>query len=470
MNKIKIIYIKSILTKNKIFFHIMKFILIYHILILALTDYSRDDAVNYALENVDKLNHICGVYSECTSFAYFGDEFCDCASHGGDCANFVSQCLVFGGGHEKLGTNCGFAEVNASNLGKSLLEKGWNSTCGKLMEPPSYIKPGDVLIYHKEGCDNRNSHAVIITSVEPSVKFTARSNLRKDEDYSINKEQNYYQWLHYIDEIDDYGKALDSFEYIISIEKIDLGINPCSDNIGLYNYYIYFDINKEISYTEELTFDLTTSGEQIIKTTCTPHYSELIAFFLCDINICVYPLDNVDIFFPLNPPISKKFGFKNWKNIIGASPGISNKISNVNCLPKEENTFTPTSIKSIGCKSNKNIFYIYGNWLYNDKDKLPFFWEFSLLLSNEQNSIANCEYQIEAEPIYIECQFEGQGIIKFNEVYTSGIFRIFKINGFSSDINTEFCSKKNEDNEKNKMEYLKFYSLKYFIISIILIL
>ena len=120
MNKIYIIYIKSRLTKNKKFFHIMKFILIYYLLILALTDYSRDDAVNYALENVDKLNHICGVYSECTSFAYFGDEFCNYTSHGGDCANFVSQCLVYGGGHEKLGTNCGFAEINAFNLGKSL--------------------------------------------------------------------------------------------------------------------------------------------------------------------------------------------------------------------------------------------------------------------------------------------------------------------------------------------------------------
>ena len=104
------------------------------------------------------------------------------------------------------------------------------------------------------------------------------------------------------------------------------------------------------------------------------------------------------------------------------------------------------------------MFYIYGYWFYNDKDKLPLFWEFPLLLLNEQNSIANCEYKT-AEPIYIECQFEGKGIIKFNEAYISEIFRIFKINGFSSNIDTESCSEKNENNEKNKMKYLKLYYL-----------
>ena len=444
----------------------MKLILIYSLLIIALTEYSRDDAVEYALENYNELNHTCGIYSECTPFAYYGNEFCGYPSREGegDCANFVSQCLVYGGGHEPLKGSeacrgfCGFAEIGAKKLGDCLKTKGLNSTCGEFMKPPSYIKPGDVLIYHNGGCDYSDSHAVIITSIEPSVTITGRSILQINEPYSYNQKQTYYQWLHYIDKVDDYGKDLDSYEYVFSIKKLEMPINPCSGDIGLYNYYIYFDINKEISYTEKLTFDLKTSTEQTIKTTCTPHYNEYISFFLCVINICVYPLNNVDIFFPLNPPISKKFGFINWKNIIGASPGISNKISNVNCLPKEENTFTPTSIKSKGCQSNKNVFYIYGYWFYNDKDKLPLFWEFPLLLLNEQNSIANCEYKT-AEPIYIECQFEGKGIIKFNEAYISEIFRIFKINGFSSNIDTESCSEKNENNEKNKMKYLKLYYL-----------
>ena len=46
----------------------MKLILIYSLLIIALTEYSRDDAVEYALENYNELNHTCGIYSECTPF------------------------------------------------------------------------------------------------------------------------------------------------------------------------------------------------------------------------------------------------------------------------------------------------------------------------------------------------------------------------------------------------------------------
>ena len=331
------------------------------------------------------------------------------------------------------------------------------------MKPPSYIKPGDVLIYHNRGCDFSDSHAVIITSVEPSVTITARSKMAINETYSDNNIQTYYQWLHYIDEVDDYGIDLDSYEYIVSIKRLQIDLDPCSEETGLYYYYIYADINKKTSSTEELTFNLITSTGQTIETTCSLYSIEYKSFFSCIINVCVYPLHNVDIFLPENPPKSKKIGFKNWKSVIGNIPYITNKISNVNCLPKEANTFIPTSIKSEGCESNKNVFYIYGNWVDKDNYKIPFYWEFPLLILNGENSIANCEYQ-PFEPIYIKCEFEGQGIIKFNEAYTSYDFRIYKINGFSSDTNLDSCS------VKNKKEYLQLYSLKYLIISIILLL
>ena len=41
-----------------------------------------------------------------------------------------------------------------------------------------------------------------------------------------------------------------------------------------------------------------------------------------------------------------------------------------------------------GCESNKNVFYIYGNWVDRDNYKIPFYWEFPLLILNGENSIA----------------------------------------------------------------------------------
>ena len=451
----------------------MQTILIYSFFILSIAEYSRDDAVNYALDNYNKINHTCGNddsdHKKCNPFSYYGKEFCDYKGDGGDCANFVSQCLVFGGGHEYLngGTDfcrgeCGFFEIGAQKLGKCLLSKGWNSTCDNLMEPPSYIKPGDVLIYHNNSSDSYQAHAVIITSVEPTVKITGRSELMKDEPYTDSTEKSYYQWLHFIDPVDDYGKPLNSYEYIISINRLEIGYKPCSDTLGLYNFYIYVDVNKDIDYTEELTFDFTTSSNENIKTACTPHNFDYFGFFLCDINICVYPLNNVDIIFPVDPPQSKKFWFKNWKKIIGGSPGISNKISKVNCLPKEKNTFIPTSIKLEGCESKKNIFNIYGNWLYNDKDKIPLFWEFPLLLLNGENSIAYCKYQ-SSYTISIKCELDGYGKIKFDEAYAVGLLEVFKINKFSSDIILNPCS------SGDKLQNLVYHSLQYIIIFIILL-
>ena len=450
----------------------MKKFLLYSLLILSISKYSRDDAVKYAKNNYDKIDHECGDnnsddYLNCTKFAYFGNEFCNYVSHGGDCANFVSQCLVFGGGHDYLndtencrGYPCGFEEPGAKKLGICLQQKGWNSTCGKLMEPPIYIKPGDVLIYHEEGCDYNKAHAVIITEVTPIVKITGRSALMKDELYTYNTEKPYYQWLHYIDpELDDHGKI---YEYIISIKNIEIGFEPCLDTYGIYFFYIYVEINKEIDISEKITINLDTSSDKIIEATCTPFFNEIFSYFLCEINICVYPLNNIDIYLPINPPKLKKYGFKNWKEIIGNSPGISNKISKVTCLPKEKNIFIPSSIKSEGCKENKNVFSIYGKWMYNEKDKKPFLWEFPLLILNENRNIAYCEYEFIDNNI--KCELEGYGIIKFEETYTIGYFEIFKINEFSSSTKLEYCS------IQNSTLNLSHHSLLFLIIFIILLL
>ena len=65
----------------------MKLILIYSLLILSFSEYSRDGAVKYALDNYNKINHKCGDFSKCTPFSYHGKEFCGYEGDGGDCVN-----------------------------------------------------------------------------------------------------------------------------------------------------------------------------------------------------------------------------------------------------------------------------------------------------------------------------------------------------------------------------------------------
>ena len=73
----------------------------------------------------------------------------------------------------------------------------------------------------------------------------------------------------------------------------------------------------------------------------------------CDIEVYLYPLNNVDIIFPLKPPKINGYSFPNWENSIGAEPGISNVIPNVKCLPKEKNIFIPYSVELNGCNKKK---------------------------------------------------------------------------------------------------------------------
>ena len=170
------------------------------------SSYSRDGAIAYAREHVHNINHECGNYQSCTPASYWGDEHCGYSSeNGGDCANFVSQCLVLGGNHDPLngtpscrGFPCGWEEVGAKRLGDCLEEKGWISTCDYLLEPPSYIKEGDVLIYHSESCSSFGAHAVIVTEAGSNVKITCHSNEQLDVSYKyMGTSKPYYQWLHY---------------------------------------------------------------------------------------------------------------------------------------------------------------------------------------------------------------------------------------------------------------------------------
>jgi hypothetical protein len=168
--------------------------------------YSRDDAVAYARKWAKSVNHKCSKnYLSCSPAAYFGKEHCGYESHGGDCANFVSQCLVLGGGHSKLvntkncrGYPCGFEEPGAKRLGLCLQDKGWTSTCGYLLKPPKDIKAGDVLIYHKGSCGNSDAHAVFVVKGGSEPLIACHSNEKLDVSYTYMKNSMpYYEWLHH---------------------------------------------------------------------------------------------------------------------------------------------------------------------------------------------------------------------------------------------------------------------------------
>ena len=167
--------------------------------------YDRDAVVAYAKKYYNTCNHDCsGAYTSCSPWSYWGSEHCGYSSHGGDCANFVSQC-VLAGGHKPLnsgspcrGYPCGKEEVGARNLGVCLQQvHGWTRTCGKHKAPPSNIAKGDVLVYHETSCSDYSAHAVVVVSTNP-VKIACHSTSYYGKDYTyMSSSKPYYEWLHH---------------------------------------------------------------------------------------------------------------------------------------------------------------------------------------------------------------------------------------------------------------------------------
>jgi len=185
----------------------MKFVFALVCIIGIAAAYNRKEAVAYAKKWYDGANHDCNSgFEDCTPWAYYGNEHCGYGSNGGDCANFVSQCLI-AGGHKYLnqggpcrGYPCGKEEVEAKGLGDCLVQyHGWKSTCDYMAPPPSYIKHGDVLIYHANSCDDYDAHAVIVVQGGAEATIACHSSSRYGVAYNYNTAQPYYQWLHYDD-------------------------------------------------------------------------------------------------------------------------------------------------------------------------------------------------------------------------------------------------------------------------------
>ena len=182
----------------------MKYLVVLSLLVFAAA-YDRTAVKNYAKKHWNSPNHDCSkAYTSCSPYSYWGSEHCGYSSHGGDCANFVSQCILAGGhsalkGGDCRGYPCGKEEVGATRLGKCLKNKfGWTRTCGYKKAPPSNIAVGDVLIYHAGSCDDYTAHAVIIVEAGSSPKIACHSSNKWGASYTyMSGSKPYYEWLHY---------------------------------------------------------------------------------------------------------------------------------------------------------------------------------------------------------------------------------------------------------------------------------
>ena len=178
---------------------------IFLILITFALTYDRNKAVAYARKYGKSINHKCGSGRwACTPYGYFGNERCGYPRDGGDCANFVSQCLLEGGhpalkGGQCRGIPCGKEEPGALKLALCLKQTfKWRRECGYRMAPPSWIKPGDVLIYHADSCSSGNAHATLVTVAGNNAKISAHSPEMVDNPYTfLANSKPYYEWLHH---------------------------------------------------------------------------------------------------------------------------------------------------------------------------------------------------------------------------------------------------------------------------------
>eukprot|EP00823_Brevimastigomonas_motovehiculus_P008127 TRINITY_DN73_c0_g1_i1.p1 TRINITY_DN73_c0_g1~~TRINITY_DN73_c0_g1_i1.p1 ORF type:complete len:220 (-),score=43.20 TRINITY_DN73_c0_g1_i1:290-883(-) len=163
--------------------------------------YDRKAAVDYAAQWYSNCNHDCSSdYDDCTPYQYWDDEECGYESQGGDCADFVSQCLVESGhpflaGSDSCRGFCGKVEVGAKRLGDCLGDFGWHRQCGYMMPPPSDVEIGDVLIMHSSSCDSYDAHATIVTTADDNVLIACHSPESYDIPYDSFPSKPYFEWI-----------------------------------------------------------------------------------------------------------------------------------------------------------------------------------------------------------------------------------------------------------------------------------
>ena len=217
----------------------------------------------------------------------------------------------------------------------------------------------------------------------------------------------------------------------------------CSTNLKYDFDIIINSFNDSVTLSDIISFHVQTSDGRKLDTSCNP-YQFLYSKFMCHINVR-YLLDKSDIFLPIQAPSVKKYSFKNWEQVIGANPGVSNKIGNVTCLPEEQNTFIPSSVTIENCYYNYRSFTINGEWEKKDKVDLSNRLSGKILLDNKNGDIASCRYQ--ASYNGFECSFSGEGVINMKEQYFTTLYGVYKMKEFNSGKYSNQCDDDDDDND-----------------------
>ena len=132
----------------------MKYFALLLCIAIAVHAYDRDAAFNYAYRYWDTYNRNYHNYN----------------SEGGDCANFVSQCLIAGGFNlvslcgSGVAVGVGGTVISTSALGKCLKNSGsWTVSSTK----PSNMAKGDVILYP--------GHSVFVVNGSPNIRVAAHN-------------------------------------------------------------------------------------------------------------------------------------------------------------------------------------------------------------------------------------------------------------------------------------------------------
>ncbi|MEA2075516.1 MAG: PKD domain-containing protein [Euryarchaeota archaeon] len=209
------------------------------------TTYNPQAAVNYA-------DTWCHVYN--SNNPYVCDPYQDYSSRGGDCANFVSQCLIAGGLDLSAGTvdSCGCI-ISCTKLNVYLV----NSLCvqqyetwsrSRVMGPerePIWFVPGDPAIFGKNDA-HPTTHAVIAVSGDASHYATCDSHTPDVDDKSIRWFFTNYPDL---DRVTFYHIPVSQQDYpipTISASEYETGIN-----VGDTDWVKFTVTNDGTEYTEE---------------------------------------------------------------------------------------------------------------------------------------------------------------------------------------------------------------------------
>lgn len=217
-----------------------------------------------------------------------------------------------------------------------------------------------------------------------------------------------------------------------NVEKIEISQVSCIPKLGTYLFYIIGEFSSSPNIKNVITFNFQSSNSKAI---CHPLEQTLVSKdqLQCEINICDYPINDENIFLPINPPKIDGYNFPNWNKVISKYPGESNKIpeDNIICKPMELNSYNIFSLKNEGCSNEKNIILIDGKWS-DESQLLPGSFEMTLNNGNK----ANCET---INLNQIQCEIDGYGDIKFNENYFKSGINVFKIEDSNETIKIDKC-------------------------------